>query len=169
MKHFSIRHSHLSFSIIAACLLLLTAACDDTTGSIGSSVTPTGDSLSIRTATFYARSRSLKVDSILAKTNTTYFGRFIDPETNSLFEADFMTQVNCFEGGTVFPDADKVLGDTAERVELRLFFTSFFGDSLNAMKLEAYPLSEVIGEGEHGKVLDGVDIDATIRKMIPYK
>ena len=149
MKHFSIRHSHLSFSIIAACLLLLTAACDDTTGSIGSSVTPTGDSLSIRTATFYARSRSLKVDSILAKTNTTYFGRFIDPETNSLFEADFMTQVNCFEGGTVFPDADKVLGDTAERVELRLFFTSFFGDSLNAMKLEVYPLSEVIGEGEH--------------------
>lgn len=149
MKNLSICRSRFSISIVVTLLLLLTAACDDSTGNIGSSVTPTSDSLSIHTATYYARSRSVKVDSILAKTSTTYFGRFIDPETNTLFEADFMTQVNCFEGGTVFPDAGKILGDTAERVELRLFFSSFFGDSLNAMKLEVYPLSEVIGEGEH--------------------
>ena len=136
-------------SLLTLFLLLLTVGCDEGTGSLGNSVTPSTDSLVVRTASYFARTRSMLVDSVLAKSNTVYFGRFTDPETGTMFEADFLTQVNCFEGGTVFPDEDKIVGDSAENVQLRLFFTTSFGDANNAMTLEVYPLDRVITEGDH--------------------
>ena len=121
-------------------------SCDDNTGSLGSSVIPGSDVISIDTATYWTTSKSVAVDSVLGKTSKVYLGRFTDPQTNSIFEADFIAQFNCEEGGSVFPD--NIPGDTALRVELRLFFTSYFGDSTNTMTAEVYELKETLEEGK---------------------
>lgn len=129
-------------------LLLLAVACDDNTGSIGISVTPSTDSITVRTEIYHASSRSVIADSVLGRTSTVYFGRYTDPETNTLFESNFMTQFNCAEGGNVFPSADSIRGDSAVRTELRLYYTSWFGDKSNAMQLEVFFLDNPLTEGQ---------------------
>lgn len=128
--------------------LVCCIACDDNTGTLGNSITPGADSIDIKTRTYYATTRSLAVDSVLGKTGKVYLGRFTDPETDAIFEADFIAQFNCAEGGNVFPPADSIKGDSAVRTELRLFFTNFFGDSINTMGAEVYQLQETLQEGE---------------------
>ena len=122
---------------IACCI-----ACDDTTGNLGNSITPGSDSIGIKTKSYYATTRSVAVDSVLGKTGKVYLGRYTDPETGSLLEADFIAQFNCVEGGNVFPDS--IQGDSAIRTELRLFFTNFFGDSTNTMGAEVYELTQTL-------------------------
>lgn len=127
-------------------LLTCLIACDDNTGSLGGSVIPNDDVITIEDSTYWATSRSIIVDSVLGKTNKVYLGRFTDPETKSIFEADFIAQFNCEEGGNVFPD--NIVGDSAVKVELRLFFTNYFGDPTNTMTAEVYELERTLQEGE---------------------
>ena len=129
-------------------LLCCLIACDDNTGTLGNSITPETDSIKIQTFTYQATSRSVKVDSVLGKTDKVYLGRFTDPETGSIFEADFIAQFNCTEGGDIFPPADSVKGDCAVRAEVRLFFSTFFGDSTNTMTAEVYELESTLQESE---------------------
>lgn len=128
--------------------LICFVACDDNTGTLGNSVTPPADSINVSTHTFYAESHSLGVDSVLGKTDKVLLGRFTDSLTNSMFEADFMAQLNCMEGGNLFPKKGTLKGDTAARTELKLYFRSFFGDSTATMKVEVYELLETLKEGE---------------------
>ena len=127
-------------------LLLCLVACDDNTGTLGNSIIPSYDGISIDTATYWANTKSIGIDSVLGKTNNVLLGRFTDPQTESVFEADFITQFNCEEGGRVFPQ--EIPGDSALKVELRLFFTSYFGDSTNTMTAEVYALENTLIEGE---------------------
>lgn len=127
-------------------LLLCLASCDDNTGTLGGSVIPDHDVISVDTATYWATTRSIAVDSVLGKTSKVYLGRFTDPQTDAVFEADFIAQFNCEEGGSVFPDI--IPGDSAVKVELRLFFTTYFGDPENTMTAEVYELTETLQEGK---------------------
>lgn len=127
-------------------LLLCLTSCDDNTGALGSSVIPDHDVISVDTATYWATTRSIAVDSVLGKTSKVYLGRFTDPQTKSVFEADFIAQFNCEEGGYVFPDI--IPGDSAVEAELCLFFTTYFGDPENTMTAEVYELTETLKEGE---------------------
>lgn len=129
-------------------LLLCLVSCDDNTGALGSSIVPGDDVLSIDTATYWATSKSVAVDSVLGKTNKVYLGRFTDPQTEAVLEADFIAQFNCEEGGGVFPPADGILGDSAVKVELRLYFSDYFGDPTNTMTAEVYELEHTLQEGE---------------------
>ena len=127
-------------------LLFCLVACDDNTGALGGSVIPEHDAITIDTATYWASSKSIAIDSVLGKTDKVYLGRFTDPQTGSVLEADFIAQFNCEEGGRIFPD--NIVGDSAVRVELRLFFTSYFGDPTNPMMAEVYELECTLQEGE---------------------
>ena len=127
-------------------LLFCFTACDDNTGSLGGSIIPDQDIISVDTATFWASSKSLAVDSVLGKTNKVYLGRFTDPQTKSMFEADFIAQFNCEEGGQVFPN--NTTEEDVVKVELRLFFTNYFGDPTNTMTAEVYALSNTLQEGK---------------------
>ncbi|MBQ5663102.1 MAG: DUF4270 family protein, partial [Bacteroidaceae bacterium] len=120
--------------------------CDDNTEMLGTSIVPNGDAMQIDTMTFYARSRSILAnDSILANTNRVYLGKHTDPETGTIFSSDFIAQFNCMENYG-FP-AEGVLGDSAYKIELKLFYNSYFGDSLNTMKCEVYELDKALKEG----------------------
>ena len=91
--------------LTAAALLAgwMFAACDDTTDSIGTSLTDTSDLLDVATATFNVSSRSLVVDSVLSRNTTGYLGKIRDPESGNYLSGVFMAQFGTLENYTL-PD-----------------------------------------------------------------
>lgn len=137
---------HILFILTTIISIVLFTGCDDNTTILGTSIVPEGDAIEIDTMTFYAKSRSILAnDSILANTNRVYLGKHTDPETGAVFTSDFMAQFNCVENYG-FP-ADGVIGDSAYKIELKLFYNSYFGDSLNNMKCEVFELNKALEEG----------------------
>jgi hypothetical protein len=129
------------------CALLLGAAaslysCDDSTTGIGDTMIGGNDSIPAGQAIYQVSTRSLLVDSVYARTSTAYLGRYTDPEFGE-FSADFMTQfysTDDFE----FPEyLQEVTG-----LYLYLQYQEFFGDSLNAMRLQVDTLNKVIPESD---------------------
>lgn len=124
---------------------LLMISCDDSTSTLGHSVIPNVDDIIIDTLSYNATSKSILAnDSILSGTSTVYLGRFTDAETGTMFESSFIAQFNCVEDYG-FPEQG-IVGDTATSIDITLFFNSYFGDSVNAMKLDVYPLTTTLKE-----------------------
>lgn len=128
-----------------AIILAALSSCENSTDEIGISLTDNVDHLEVTTNTFYATSRSVSVDSVISRSTTGYLGRIKDPETGALITGDFMTQFFCLENYKITPidsiasrDAEGKV--TADSCEVRLFYTSFYGDSLATMKLTLYEL-----------------------------
>ena len=62
-------------SIVYALVLLCSLiACDDNTGTLGNSITPDADSIKVQNHTYQATSRSIKIDSVLSKSDKVYLG-----------------------------------------------------------------------------------------------
>lgn len=140
------KKKHLSLLLPAICTFGL-IACDDNTGSLGESAMPDKDDISIGTRIYEATSRSfLAGDSILAKTSTAYLGKYTDPLYGT-FEADFLAQFHCVENFE-FP-ANGVAGDTAVSAEIKLYLTSYFGDSINPCHLSVYPLTKILEDSKN--------------------
>lgn len=135
------------WTLASALLLATLSGCDDNTGSLGESMMPDEDQITINQQTYNATSRSLLAgDSILAKTSTAYLGRYTDPLYGT-FEADFMAQFHCVEDFQ-FPE-EGVAGDSAVSAEIRLYLTSYFGDKTNPCHLSVYPLNKVLEEDKN--------------------
>lgn len=130
---------------------LIFASCDDTTGDIGSGTLIDGsDDLEISKDTFEVKTRSLVVDSVLARTYTSYIGKVRDPETGAYLSSNFMTQFYMPEGFEL-PNKDSIKiangGNLiADSCDIHLYYKEFYGDSLAPMKLTAYELSAPIPE-----------------------
>ena len=142
--------------LLAALLLLITilTACDDTTESIGASLTDNMDHLQITTDTFSITTRSIVADSVLSRNTTGYLGKIKDPETGAYITGDFMMQFNTLED-YFFPTKDSIeskdeLGNVyVDSCEIRLYYDDFYGDSLAAMKLSVYELAKPYEEGQN--------------------
>ncbi|MBQ6033056.1 MAG: DUF4270 domain-containing protein [Prevotella sp.] len=141
---------------LAALLLLITilTACDDTTESIGASLTDNMDHLQITTDTFSITTRSIIADSVLSRNTSGYLGKIKDPETGAYITGDFMMQFNTLED-YFFPTKDSIeskdeLGNVyVDSCEIRLYYDDFYGDSLAAMKLSVYELAKPYEEGQN--------------------
>lgn len=148
------------YGIVAALFLI---SCDDNTSSLGANLIPSEDLVNVNSDTYYATSRSIAAgDSLLARTSTSFLGRFTDPETGVSIEAGYVTQVNCVEDFE-FPDSvygleqfhfskefdRKMEGVYKWKADLRLYFTRFFGDSTSCFTVEVYPLNKVIDPYKH--------------------
>ncbi len=132
-----------------ACITFM--ACDDTTDTIGTSLTDNLDLLKVTTDTFTVTSTSFVADSVLARNSTGYLGKIRDPETGAYITGDFMTQFNTLENYE-FPTKDSIVslldGEViADSCEIRLFFDNFYGDSLATMNLTVYEIDEPLEEG----------------------
>jgi hypothetical protein len=137
------------------CALLLGAAslysCDDATTGIGSTVIGGNDSIPAGQAIYQVSTRSILVDSVYARTSIAYLGRYTDPQFGE-FTADFITQfysTDDFE----FPETVTEVTGTY----LYLQYTQFFGDSLNAMRLQVDTLNKVIPESDKRTFYTNVD------------
>ena len=134
--------------------LLLSAliySCDDSTTGIGDSTIATGDPIPAGAATYNAYTRSILADSVYARTSTAYLGKYTDPQFGE-FSADFIAQFNCTDDFE-FPETVQEISG----LQLRMYYGTYFGDSLNAMRLQVDSLDKVIPEKELSTFYTSVD------------
>ena len=93
---------------IAALAAMMFASCDDTTGTIGTSLTDNLDMLEVSTDTFEVTSRSIVADSVLSRNTTGYLGIIRDPETGNYITGDFMAQFGTLEDYNL-PELDSIV------------------------------------------------------------
>jgi hypothetical protein len=126
------------------------SACNNDDLTIGSSLTSEGDKLDVTTATFNVTTRTVTVDSVIARTGDCYFGRIKDPETGAYITTDFMSQYHILETFSL-ADEDSIISKesgqaVADSCELIIYLgsASSFCDSLAAMKMKVTELATPI-------------------------
>ena len=89
------------------------SSCDEDTQSIGNSLTNENDKLEVTDGVFYATTRTIVADSVLALSDNCYLGRIIDPETRSKAEvkSEFTSQFHLLETVLDSPE-EKIVGRT---------------------------------------------------------
>lgn len=128
--------------ICAALLALIFFSCDDSTPDIGRTTIAGNDSIPAGIASYEVTTRSILADSVFARSNTSYLGRYTDPEFGE-FSSDFIAQFNCTDG-FVFPD--NTVG--VSQLDLTINYETFFGDSTASMRVQVDTLDKVIPEGD---------------------
>lgn len=135
--------------LLATCL----TSCDDTTDTIGQTLTDNMDHLHIVTDTFTVTTRSIVADSVLSRSTTGFLGKVKDPETGAYVSGDFMMQFHTLDNFALPADVSKILSKDADgkviadSCEIRLFYSDFYGDSLATMKLTALEMDKAMEEG----------------------
>lgn len=153
-------------TVAIICAAFSLAACDDTTDTIGTSLTDRNDLLNVIDTMYDVKSASVVAGSVYSRNTTGYLGKIKDPETGNYITGNFMTQFNTLENYR-FPNKDSLViienGDTiklddvadeikdekitADSCSIRLFYTRYYGDSLSTMNLTAHELREPMKEG----------------------
>lgn len=125
-------------------------ACDETTDTIGSTLIDNRDKLSVVADTFSVSTSTLTVDSVIARNITGYLGVVKDPETHNTITGNFMAQMNILsdfallgEDSIAKDEGGKVIADSCE---LRLYYDTFYGDSLAQMKLTVMEMDKPLEE-----------------------
>lgn len=128
-------------------------ACDDTTDTLGSSITNKVDNLTITDATYNVETQSLVARPVLSKSNSGIIGRVKDPETGTYLTADYMTQMvplSTFSVDTLQYIKDANNGELrADSCYLLVSYQSSYGDSLAPMKVTAYEMSKPMTEDKN--------------------
>ena len=142
--------------IIAACMLAACIgmiSCDDTTNTIGDSLIDNGDKLSITADTFSVASETMVAGRVIARSSTGYLGRMVDPETMTTVTGNLMSQFHVLSNYEL-PAKDSIMSRDAnneiiaDSCDIRLYYSTYYGDSLSQMKMTAYELSTPVKEGE---------------------
>ena len=138
-------------SIIAVLFLI---SCDSDTSGLGSSLTPAEDVIKVDTASCFAVSHTIKaVDSLMIMSSKCYLGQFTEQYSGTTINAGYLTQLNCMEDFTL-TDSVYGIGDHVWPIDLgnqkpyyanlRIYYSYFFGDSTNSVKIDVFPLDKMI-------------------------
>jgi hypothetical protein len=132
--------------LIAACGLLsglvFAGSCDDNLTSVGTSIQPPGDFITVYTDTFTMTASTVKLDSIFAKTTECMLGEMYDPLFGEI-KSDFLCQFYCEEG---FEFAETPYEGKIDSIDLFIVYpnsngkTSAFGDTILPMQVSVYPV-----------------------------
>lgn len=140
---------------VAALAVLGLTACDDTTDTLGDSLTHSADRFELITDTFGVSTRSVVADSVLASSVYPFIGHVKDGETNSYVESSFYSQMGVLQTLTyAAPKEDSLRCEKdewgnyiADKCYLGVYFNSYAGDSLNTMKMTLHELAKPLEEG----------------------
>ena len=144
------RRKFIAACMLAACIGMV--SCDDTTDTLGGSLIDNGDKLSIKADTFSVASETMVAGSVIARSSTGYLGRMVDPETNTTVTGNLMSQFHVLSNFEL-PAKDSIMSRDAnneiiaDSCDIRLYYSTYYGDSLSQMKLTAYELSKPVEEG----------------------
>lgn len=138
--------SYVVFSILIGGFI---SSCDDTTNNIGNSLTSHNDLITVTDGVFKLSSRSVVVDSVLSRNILGYLGNVKDPETGAYINSNFITQFHTFEDFSLPDKSILSKGIVADSCEVRLFYNSFYGDSLTAMRATLYELDKPVEENQN--------------------
>lgn len=133
-------------------------SCDNETSSLGGSLTPANDVITVTADSSFATSRTiLSPDTLIIMSSQCNLGRFTDETSNTKFEAGFMTQLNCAEnmkladsiygiGNHQFPAwfDSAVAGKKPYYANLKLYYTDYFGDPDNPIKIDVFELTKML-------------------------
>lgn len=129
---------------LAAIIMAATffAACDEDTGTMG--IVTSQDAISSYSNSFEIVTNSLLLDSVVGNTSKSYLGQVYDGETGTDIRAEFLAQFHTFEN-YVLPDYSSMIKNAdgeveADSVDVRLYFTDYFGEATNPMKVLVYEL-----------------------------
>lgn len=125
--------------LYAIAIFLPLIACDNTTESIGTSMISDQDKIEVESKSFEVRTKSIAIDSVYAKTKVGYVGQF-DDDIFGKFHGNFLSELNCPDGLT-FP-WDIMTDKKAYATEIYLYYSKFFGDSLNTSQIKIYELNK---------------------------
>lgn len=138
-----------ALTTLIALATLLIAGCDDNTSTMG--IPSKDEEVFPSYGTFLAYTHSEAMDSVLGNSTSSYLGSIDDPETGTRIRADFAAQFHTFENYS-FPKFDLMFPDDGvkrttdsircDSVEVRLYFSNYYGAKNAPLKLEVYPLDK---------------------------
>lgn len=149
---------NLKTTVCSSLAVLFLLSCDADTSGLGGSLTPGSDIITVKSDSCFAVSRTItSPDSLLIMTTQCNLGRFTEQNSASTFEAGYLTQLSCAEGFTladsvygigdhVFPAwfDSAVAGQKPYYANLKLYYSGYFGDADNTIKIEVFPLDSMI-------------------------
>ncbi len=123
-------------------------SCDDSTDTLGLNINPGYDVITSNAASFDVATSTVLAGPVYAKTSMGYLGKYTDPNFGT-FESDFLTQLTCTDQFK-FPLERMVPVDPSASVKkyeataasINLYYSSYFGDSLNTCRLSVYELNK---------------------------
>ncbi len=127
-----------------AMVAVVISSCTENTGSMG--IPPANETLESSTAMLNVYTRSVRIDSIQARSASSYLGALYDPETNGLLTGNFISQFAIMEDVAPFPPLDSITSrdehgnPCCDSVMLQLNFDRYYGDLNAPLKLAIYPL-----------------------------
>ena len=80
--------------IISTLFIVSIISCDETTDTIGQSLTPKTEELNIYTDTLNVASETVLGQNLITQTANGYLGQIKDPETETYTKANFLAQLN---------------------------------------------------------------------------
>ncbi len=138
-----------ALATLIALATLLIAGCDDNTSTMG--IPSKDEEVFPSYGTFLAYTHSEAMDSVLGNSTSSYLGSIDDPETGTRIRANFAAQFHTFENYS-FPKFDLMFPDDGvkrttdsircDSVEVRLYFSNYYGAKNAPLKLEVYPLDK---------------------------
>lgn len=141
----------LSAAVLATALF---TACDDTTEAAGFEVMPHGDDIATSTAVFSAPTSTVESGSVLVATQRCYLGCMVDPTTGVRTRAGFLAQFRPIDDYAQ-PERSLIVEDenglpACDSCDLRMYFISYYGDSLASMNVRVRELSRtrIMEEGQ---------------------
>jgi len=152
--------------LLAFALAGALASCSDDTATLGTGVLPDFDKITTSQATYSVTSRSVKMDSVLANTSTCYLGSIVDPESHATTSCNFLAQYHMRENYS-FPAKNRMV--SVDSCNIRLYFRTYYGDSLTTMKLYVQELdtNKIMREGTH--YYTTIDPGQYVSTTSPYK
>lgn len=134
-------------------LLILVAvftSCDDTTDGLGATLIDISDNIDVTSATFNVKSESVIMDSVLSRSSIGYLGKIKDPQTGAYITSNFSTQFHTLSNYR-FPDKDSIVTriegvPVADSVEVIIYYSSHYGDSLTTMKCTLHEFDHPLEE-----------------------
>jgi len=141
--------------IAAAMMLTAFTACDETTDTLGNSLTTDADKFMITTDTFNVSTSSIVVDAVLASGSNIYLGKIRDTETNTDVTGHFATNMYTnrpFDDLGMLLDKDSIVSKDkhgnieATMANMTIYFEEINGDSLAPMQLTVHELAQPLNE-----------------------
>ena len=124
-------------SLAITFIAILAISCDDTLDQMGMSIQPGQDRLSVGVDTLQLQARTVKVDSMYARTKYPVLGEYSDPVFGSIkseFVAEFYLPTGSkFEEGAIIDSVRAVVS-----------YTTMMGDSIAPMGLSVYEVTETL-------------------------
>ena len=139
--------------LLLASLTIATVSCNDTTDTLGISLTDDADVVYVASKEFNVSSNSVAANNVVSRSRTGYLGRIKDIETGNYITCNYMTQFRAM-GKMQFPSIDSIYINPedydqniakykqikADSCSLIIYISNALGDSLALMKISANEL-----------------------------